>query len=62
MAGVKGMKGVGRHKTDDPRVTITIRVAADTAKRIRELRDGGFKVGRWMDAEIGKFSAQNPGE
>lgn len=55
MAGKKGMKATGRPKVADPRVTITIRVAAETAQRLRTLRECGFKVGRWVDTEIGKF-------
>ena len=55
MSGRKGMKGGGRPRAEAPRVTITIRVAQETAQRIRTLRECGFKVGRWMDTEIEKF-------
>lgn len=52
MAGKKGMKATGRPKIENPRVTITIRVAAETAQRIRQMRANGFKLGRYLDNKI----------
>ena len=53
MSGKKGMKGGGRPKAAAPRVTMTIRVAPETAERVRELRECGFKAGRFFDEQIG---------
>ena len=52
MAGKKGMKATGRPRTAAPRVTMTIRVAPETAQRIREMRADGFKIGRFIDEII----------
>lgn len=52
MSGKKGMKATGRPRVADPRVNITIRVAPETAQRIRGLRDNGFRAGRWLDGLI----------
>lgn len=55
MAGVKGMKGGGRHKAETPRVQVTVRVAQETNERIKELRKQGWRFGRWLDLEIPKL-------
>ena len=52
MSGKKGMKGGGRPKAAAPRVTMTIRVAPETAERLREMRQDGFKIGRFIDEII----------
>lgn len=52
MSGKKGMKATGRPRVADPRVNITIRVAQETAQRIREMRADGFKIGRFLDEII----------
>ena len=43
----------GRKRTPESnRKTITIRVAPETAARIKALRADGFKVGRWLDDKM----------
>ena len=49
------MKGGGRKKIDNPRVQVNVKVSQETYWKMKELREGGWKMGRWLDLEIGKL-------